>query len=48
MPKTINRWWDKTLQLVFCSNGRAGVVVEHSLNDGTMIGRVLSDAMDKL
>jgi hypothetical protein len=29
-----NRWSDKSLQLVVCSNGLAGTVVEHSMLDG--------------
>lgn len=48
MPKTINRWWDKTMQLVFFKSGKAGIIMEHSMNDGMMIARVLEETMGKL
>ncbi|CAG8473692.1 1634_t:CDS:10, partial [Dentiscutata heterogama] len=35
-----NRWFDKTIQLIFANNGRAGVNGEHSSVDGTIVGRL--------
>ncbi|CAG8696832.1 16599_t:CDS:2 [Dentiscutata erythropus] len=37
-----NRWFDKTIQLIFANNGRAGVNGEHSSVDGTVVGRLFN------
>ena len=39
----INRWFDKTLQLVVCRNGSAGILFEHSMVDGHTVLRLASD-----
>jgi carnitine O-acetyltransferase len=31
---SINRWWDKSIQLSICQNGKAGLIGEHSMMDG--------------
>ena len=33
----VNRWHDKTLQLVICENGASATVCEHSILDGTSL-----------
>jgi carnitine O-acetyltransferase len=30
-----NRWYDKSIQLIVCDNGRAGFLGEHSMMDAT-------------
>ena len=40
-----NRWYDKTIQLIVYKNGRAGLYAEHSLIDGSVITRVLTDSI---
>lgn len=39
----LNRWFDKSLQLIVCSNGMAGINFEHSLIDGHTVLRFASD-----
>ena len=39
----LNRWFDKTLQIIVCSNGSAGIVFEHSMVDGHTVLRFASD-----
>lgn len=39
----LNRWYDKTLQLIVCSNGMAGVNFQHSHVDGHTVLRYASD-----
>lgn len=39
----LNRWYDKTLQLIVCENGSAGVNFEHSHLDGHTVLRFASD-----
>eukprot|EP00698_Gefionella_okellyi_P014205 TRINITY_DN3937_c0_g1_i1.p1 TRINITY_DN3937_c0_g1~~TRINITY_DN3937_c0_g1_i1.p1 ORF type:complete len:680 (-),score=105.41 TRINITY_DN3937_c0_g1_i1:1198-3237(-) len=38
-----NRWFDKSIQLVVCSNGRAGITMEHSGYDGHTFLRMAND-----
>ncbi len=35
-----NRWFDKSLQLIVCPNGKYGVCAEHSGLDGSVIGKM--------
>ncbi len=35
-----NRWFDKSFQLIICSNGVYGVNAEHSGLDGSIIGKM--------
>ena len=30
-----NRWFDKSIQISICSNGKAGLLAEHAMMDGT-------------
>ena len=39
----LNRWYDKSLQLIVCENGSAGVNFEHSKMDGHTVLRFASD-----
>jgi carnitine O-acetyltransferase len=39
----INRWFDKSLQIIVCQNGAAGVNFEHSVIDGHTVLRFASD-----
>ena len=39
----INRWYDKSLQIIVCQNGAAGVNFEHSVIDGHSVLRFASD-----
>lgn len=39
----INRWYDKSLQIIVCQNGAAGVNFEHSVIDGHTVLRFASD-----
>ena len=39
----LNRWFDKTLQLIVCGNGAAGINFEHSFIDGHTVLRFASD-----
>ncbi|EKX45449.1 hypothetical protein GUITHDRAFT_163286 [Guillardia theta CCMP2712] len=40
---SINRWYDKSLQLVVCQNGAAAINFEHSVIDGYTVLRFASD-----
>ncbi|KAJ2887935.1 hypothetical protein FB639_000985 [Coemansia asiatica] len=42
-----NRWYDKSMQLVFLSNGRMGANCEHSPVDALTTGRLLLEATGK-
>ncbi|CAG8579603.1 2587_t:CDS:10 [Ambispora leptoticha] len=42
-----NRWFDKSLQLIVQSNGRAGVNGEHSPADAVIPGRIFDDVVSK-
>ncbi|KAF4951266.1 hypothetical protein FSARC_12965 [Fusarium sarcochroum] len=37
LNKGLNRWYDKGLKLIICSNGVSGMHVDHSMIDGTTI-----------
>jgi len=37
----LNRWFDKSFQLIICKNGKTGINSEHSGLDGSVIGRLL-------
>jgi len=39
----INRWFDKSLQIIVCRNGMAGINFEHSFIDGHTVLRFASD-----
>lgn len=39
----LNRWYDKSLQIIVCENGSAGVNFEHSHLDGHTVLRFASD-----
>lgn len=39
----LNRWYDKTVQLIVCANGMAGVNFQHSHVDGHTVLRYASD-----
>lgn len=42
-----NRWFDKSIQVIVCNNGKAGLVAEHSMMDGMpVVG--LADALCKM
>eukprot|EP00980_Cylindrotheca_fusiformis_P026207 scaffold15514_cov129-Cylindrotheca_fusiformis.AAC.15 len=42
-----NRWFDKSIQIIVCNNGKAGLLAEHSMMDGMpMIG--FADAICKM
>jgi carnitine O-acetyltransferase len=41
----LNRWFDKSFQLIVSSNGRAGVNGEHSPADAITVGRVMTEAI---
>ncbi|KAJ2809195.1 Carnitine O-acetyltransferase mitochondrial [Coemansia guatemalensis] len=42
-----NRWFDKSLQLIVCDNGKAGLLAEHSSMDGTPTCRLSDYILDQ-
>ena len=43
-----NRFWDKSMQLVFFENGKGGYLGEHSMMDGTTTTRMVNYVLDRL
>ncbi|KAF9480551.1 carnitine acetyl transferase [Pholiota conissans] len=43
-----NRWVDKPLQFIVFDNGRAGIMGEHSVMDGTPTARMCDEVLDML
>lgn len=41
-----NRWFDKSIQLIVCDNGRAGINMEHSGFDGHTCLRFAEDVFN--
>jgi carnitine O-acetyltransferase len=39
----MNRWYDKSLSIIVCQNGAAGINFEHSVIDGHSVLRFASD-----
>eukprot|EP00924_Labyrinthula_sp_SR-Ha-C_P007511 snap_masked-scaffold_24-processed-gene-5.29-mRNA-1 protein AED:0.00 eAED:0.00 QI:0/-1/0/1/-1/1/1/0/633 len=43
-----NRFWDKSFQLVFFENGKAGYIGEHSMTDGLTTTRFVNETLQTL
>jgi len=41
------RWFDKSLQLIICKDGKAAVHFEHAWGDGVAVLRFFNEVMNK-
>ena len=43
-----NRFWDKSIQVVFFANGKGGCICEHSMTDGTTTAAMINYVLEQM